>query len=124
MAIDTPAAPVADAPEVLLPISYKAPIVMGVFGLLATVFFGLMGTAGETTTFVLAMPGDAITLPDFAVPSRPSPSCWAWSAWPWPGCRWCARAHASPPRAGSWPLRGRVHAVVPDLGGRPASPSR
>ncbi len=70
MAIDTPAAAVADAPEVVVPISYKAPIVMGAFGLLATVVFGLMGKAGQSTTFVLAMPGDAITLPDLVVPSK------------------------------------------------------
>ena len=72
MAIDTTAAPAAPAaePEVLLPISYKAPIIMGVLGLLATVFFGVMGTSGETTTFVLAMPGDTISLPDLTVPSK------------------------------------------------------
>jgi general nucleoside transport system permease protein len=72
MAIDTTAAPAAPAaePEVLLPISYKTPIVMGVLGLLATVLFGVMGTSGETTTFVLAMPGDTISLPDLTVPSK------------------------------------------------------
>jgi simple sugar transport system permease protein len=72
MAIDTAAASApADAQsEVLLPISYKAPIVMGVLGLLATFFFGIRGAAGESTTFVLAMPGDTIALPDLTVPSR------------------------------------------------------
>jgi general nucleoside transport system permease protein len=72
MAIDTTAAPAAPAaePDVLLPVSYKAPIIMGVLGLLATVFFGVRGTSGETTTFVLAMPGDTITLPDLTVPSK------------------------------------------------------
>ena len=73
MAIDTTPAPAASAdaePEAQLPISYKAPIVMGVLGAIATVFFGLRGTAGDTTTFVLAMPGDTITLPDLVVPSR------------------------------------------------------
>jgi ABC-type uncharacterized transport system permease subunit len=72
MAIDTTAAPAAPAaePDLLLPISYKTPIVMGVLGLLATVLFGVMGTSGETTTFVLAMPGDTISLPDLTVPSK------------------------------------------------------
>ena len=72
MAIDTtpaPAAPADAEPEAQLPISYKAPITMGVLGAIATVFFGLRGTAGETTTFVLAMPGDTISLPDLTVPS-------------------------------------------------------
>jgi ABC-type uncharacterized transport system permease subunit len=70
MAVETPAAPITAEPEVQLPISYKGPIVMGVLGLAATFFFGVRGTAGETTTFVLAMPGDAIALPDFTVPSK------------------------------------------------------
>ncbi len=72
MAIDTTAAPAGSAaePDLLLPVSYRTPIVMGVLGLLATVLFGIRGTAGESTTFVLAMPGDTISLPDLTVPSR------------------------------------------------------
>jgi simple sugar transport system permease protein len=72
MAVDTtpaPAAPADAEPEAQLPISYKAPITMGVLGAIATIFFGVRGTAGETTTFVLAMPGDTISLPDLTVPS-------------------------------------------------------
>ncbi len=73
MAIDTSLAPAGPAdvePEIVLPVSYKAPVLMGVLGAIAVVFFGLMGTAGETTTFVLAMPGDSVSLPDLTVPSR------------------------------------------------------
>jgi general nucleoside transport system permease protein len=73
MAIDTSLAPAGAAdvePEIVLPVSYKAPVLMGVLGAIAVVFFGLMGTAGETTTFVLAMPGDSVSLPDLTVPSR------------------------------------------------------
>ena len=73
MAIDTPSAPAAPAPaddRAGLPVSYKAPIVMGLFAVLAIFFFGVRGTSGESTTFVLAMPSDTITLPDLVVPSK------------------------------------------------------
>jgi len=73
MALDTPAAPAAPAASAdaaVLPVSYKAPIVMGTFSLLALVFFGLRGESGLQTTFVLAMPGDTIALPDLVVPSQ------------------------------------------------------
>jgi simple sugar transport system permease protein len=70
MATATAPAPVAAEPEVLRPISYKAPVIMGVFGVLAFVLFGLRGTSGESTTFDLTLGGEAIALPDLVVPSR------------------------------------------------------
>lgn len=70
MAAKTHAAPATGAPEAVRPVSYKAPAVMGSLGLVATVGFGLLGESGQTTTFVLAMPGDAIALPALAVPSK------------------------------------------------------
>lgn len=70
MAIDTSAAPAPAQPEVLRPISYKAPVVMGVFGLFAFVVFGLTGTPGESTTFYLAMGDEAVAVPDLVVPSK------------------------------------------------------
>ncbi len=69
MAIDTSSAPAAAESELVLPISYKTPIVMGVFGLLALVVFGLMGTSGQSTTFDLTLGSAAIALPDLVVPS-------------------------------------------------------
>jgi simple sugar transport system permease protein len=63
-------APAPVEPEVLRPISYKAPVLMGVFGLLALIVFGLRGTPGESTTFDLTLGGEAIALPDLVVPSR------------------------------------------------------
>lgn len=68
MAIDTSAAPAE--PEVLRPIAYKGPVVMGIFGVLALVLFGLGGTAGESTAFDLTLGGEAFALPDLEVPSR------------------------------------------------------
>jgi len=70
MATATAPAPAAAEPEVLRPISYKAPAIMGVFGVLAFVLFGLRGTPGESTTFDLTLGGEAIALPDLVVPSR------------------------------------------------------
>jgi general nucleoside transport system permease protein len=70
MATVTAPAPAPVEPEVLRPISYKAPAIMGVFGLLALILFGLRGTPGESTTFALNLGGEAITLPDLVVPSR------------------------------------------------------
>lgn len=72
MALDTSpaAAPATGERTGLLPVSYKAPIILGGLALLALFFFGLRGPAGEQTTFVLAMPGDTIKLPDLTVPSR------------------------------------------------------
>jgi simple sugar transport system permease protein len=69
MAIDTPAAPAVAEPEIMRPISYKAPIVMGVFGLLALVVFGFGGSSGESTTFDLTLGSEAVALPDLVVPS-------------------------------------------------------
>jgi simple sugar transport system permease protein len=69
MAIDTRIPPVESAPEVVRPISYKAPAVMGVFGLLALVLFGLMGESGESTTFDLTLGSEALAIPDVSVPS-------------------------------------------------------
>jgi simple sugar transport system permease protein len=70
MATATAPAPAAAEPEVMRPISYKAPVIMGVFALLAFVLFGLRGTPGESTTFDLTLGGEAIALPDMVVPSR------------------------------------------------------
>ena len=71
MATDTAPAPAAAEPEVLRPISYKAPDRSWVSsGLLAFVLFGLRGTSGESTTFDLTLGGEAIALPDLVVPSR------------------------------------------------------
>jgi simple sugar transport system permease protein len=70
MATDTAPAPAATEPEVLLPISYKAPILMGILGLLAFVMFGLRGPTGETTTFDFSLGDEAVTVPDLVVDSR------------------------------------------------------
>lgn len=70
MATATAPAPAAAEPEVMRPISYKAPVIMGVFALLAFALFGLRGTPGESTTFDLTLGGEAIALPDMVVPSR------------------------------------------------------
>jgi simple sugar transport system permease protein len=70
MATATAPAPAIAEPEVVRPISYKAPVIMGVFGLLAFVLFGLRGTSGESTTFDLTLGGEAISLPDLVVPSK------------------------------------------------------
>jgi general nucleoside transport system permease protein len=70
MATDTAAAPAATEPEVLLPISYKAPILMGVLGLLAFVLFGLRGPSGETTTFDFSLGDEAVAVPDLVVNSK------------------------------------------------------
>ena len=61
MAIDTRPPSVESEPEVVRPISYKAPIIMGVLGLFALIVFGLRGTSGETTTFDLTLGSEAIT---------------------------------------------------------------
>ena len=72
MAIDTTPLPVPDTaePEVVRPISYKAPIVMGVLGLLALLLFGLGGTSGETTTFDFSLGDEALQVPDITVASK------------------------------------------------------
>ena len=70
MATATAPAPATTEPEVLRPITYKAPVIMGVFGALAFVLFGLRGTAGESTTFDLTLGGEALAIPDLVVPSR------------------------------------------------------
>ncbi|HEX6886928.1 MAG TPA: ABC transporter permease [Candidatus Nanopelagicales bacterium] len=72
MALDThmPEAQAPDEPEVLRPISYKAPVTMGVLGLIALVVFGLLGTSGEQTTFDLTLGNEALAVPDLTVPSR------------------------------------------------------
>ena len=70
MATDTAPAPATTEPEVLLPISYKAPILMGVLGLFAFVFFGLRGPSGETTTFDFSLGDEAVAVPDLVVNSR------------------------------------------------------
>jgi general nucleoside transport system permease protein len=70
MATDIAPAPAATEPEVLLPISYKAPILMGVLGLLAFVLFGLRGDSGETTTFDFSLGDEAVAVPDLVVNSK------------------------------------------------------
>jgi general nucleoside transport system permease protein len=70
MTVDTASAPSVHESANLRPISYKAPIFMGVFGLIALVVFGLGGTAGETTTFDLTLGDEAIALPDLVVPAK------------------------------------------------------
>jgi simple sugar transport system permease protein len=70
MATATAPAPAAAEPEVLRPISYKAPVIMGMFGVLAFVVFGLRGASGKSTTFDLTLGGEALALPDLIVPSR------------------------------------------------------
>ena len=70
MATATAPAPAAAEPEVLRPISYKAPVIMGVFGILALVLFGIRGDSGKSTTFDLTLGGEALALPDLVVPSR------------------------------------------------------
>lgn len=70
MATDTAPAPAATEPEVLLPISYKAPILMGVLGLAAFVLFGLRGPSGESTTFDFSLGDEAVAVPDLVVNSR------------------------------------------------------
>ncbi|MCU0300187.1 MAG: ABC transporter permease [Candidatus Nanopelagicales bacterium] len=69
MALDTSAPPAPVEPEIQLPISYKAPITMGVLGVFALVVFGLMGDPAKTTTFDLTIGTEAFALPDVAVPS-------------------------------------------------------
>lgn len=70
MATATAPAPAAAEPEVLRPISYKAPVIMGLFGILALIVFGIRGESGESTTFDLTLGGEALALPDLVVPSR------------------------------------------------------
>ncbi len=69
MAIDTSAASDVAEPEIRLPISYKAPIAMGVLGLFALIAFGVMGDSAKHTTFDLTIGDEAIKLPDLVVPS-------------------------------------------------------
>ena len=65
----TAPAPAPAEPEIVRPISYKAPIVMGVLGIFALIVFGLNGTSGESTTFDLTLGSEAFSLPDLTVPS-------------------------------------------------------
>jgi ABC-type uncharacterized transport system permease subunit len=70
MAIDTAAESGVAEPEVVRPVSYKAPILMGALGLLALVAFGLGGESGTSTTFDLTLGSEALALPDLVVPSQ------------------------------------------------------
>lgn len=76
MAVDVPTSPApAPAPppateqDVVVPISWRAPVAMVLFALISLLF--VVGSEpGEQTTFVLALPGDTVELPDVVVPAR------------------------------------------------------
>ena len=64
--LDTP----TGAPtKVLAPIAWKYPIVYSVLELIALIFFGIIGRAGETT-FRIASSGDFFAIPDLVIPSK------------------------------------------------------
>ncbi|MCT1548971.1 ABC transporter permease [Brevibacterium casei] len=64
--LDTP----TGAPtKVLAPIAWKYPIVYSVLALIALIFFGIIGRAGETT-FRIASSGDFFAIPDLVIPSK------------------------------------------------------
>lgn len=66
-------APVQQEPSavVVAPRSWKAPIAFTVLGLVSLVFFGILGESGETSTFGISTPGDAVQIDPVGLPSRP-----------------------------------------------------
>ncbi|MHB1234422.1 MAG: ABC transporter permease [Microbacteriaceae bacterium] len=67
------ARPASDSlrPAVAAMKSWKAPIALGVFAILALVLFGVIGRAGSnTSTFRLSTSTDLISLPDLQLPTR------------------------------------------------------
>lgn len=52
-----------------VPVSQRAPIVMGIVGVLAVLVFGVTGEPGAVSTFELSLPDDAVSLPALVVPS-------------------------------------------------------
>lgn len=65
----TDVAPAGAAAVEAPPRSWKAPIAMGVFGLLALIAFGVYGSGSQTSGFRLDVGGDAV-LPTVTVPSQ------------------------------------------------------
>jgi ABC-type uncharacterized transport system permease subunit len=51
-------------------VSYRAPIVYAVIGLLALFGFGLTASTGRRTTFALGTPKDLVTIAPFSVPAK------------------------------------------------------
>lgn len=66
-------APVQQEPSavVVAPRSWKAPIAFTVLGLVSLVFFGILGKSGETSTFGISTPGDAVQIDPVGLPSQP-----------------------------------------------------
>lgn len=66
-------APVQQEPSavVVAPRSWKAPIAFTVLGLVSLVFFGILGPSGETSTFGISTPGDAVQIDPVGLPSQP-----------------------------------------------------
>lgn len=54
----------------LAPVAWKLPVVLGVLGIAALVFFGLLAPGGVHTTFTFSSSGDFFTVPEAVVPSR------------------------------------------------------
>ncbi|HEY9412585.1 MAG TPA: ABC transporter permease [Jiangellaceae bacterium] len=66
-------APVQQEPSAVVvpPRSWKAPIAFTVLGLVSLVFFGILGPSGETSTFGISTPGDAVQIDPVGLPSQP-----------------------------------------------------
>jgi len=67
---DRPTAVAPGAPKPLEPISWKAPIGYGAFGLVSLVLFGLLPDSGRTSTFTIATSKDFFTIDPVTVPSK------------------------------------------------------
>ncbi|ROS76954.1 ABC transporter permease [Cellulomonas sp. PhB143] len=65
-----PARPAPSAAVVGRTVSYKVPVALGVLGLAALVLFGLLGPAGETTTFGVSGASDLVRIDPLELPSR------------------------------------------------------
>jgi len=61
---------VGDVSTVSAKRAYRLPIVLGAFGLLSLVVFGLLGPAGATTTFGLSTSTDFVTFDPVELPTR------------------------------------------------------
>ena len=72
MSVDTatpPASPAVDQTRVLTR-SWRAPIVLAIFGVLALVVFGITAPSGEHSTFRVSTSSDFVQIEPFALPSR------------------------------------------------------